>query len=333
MDAVMGLHLPDKWLWDFWLAKDRGDYHIFFLQAPRALGDERQRHWHVSIGHAVSQNLRDWEVLPDALHPSEPNAWDDYTTWTGSVIRNGSGWRLFYTGTSRRENGLIQRIGLASSTDLVHWEKHPHNPLVAADSRWYELLDLNMWHDQAWRDPWVFRHPKRGTFHAFITARRSQGDAMRRGVIGHAHSKDLIEWEVLPPIAEPGDFGQMEVPQLVSIGGLYYLLFSTRADDHSDHRKERTGRAAVTGTHYLVAKDPLGPFHFTTDEFLVGTREARFYSGKLVEGPQGNWFFLAFRNFDAHGNFVGDLTDPLPITVDDAGSLAVDWGAKRPSRS
>ena len=66
----MTLRLPDKWVWDFWLAQDGPDYHIFYLQAPRSLSDPDLRHWNVSVGHAVSQNLRDWGILPDALRPS-----------------------------------------------------------------------------------------------------------------------------------------------------------------------------------------------------------------------------------------------------------------------
>ena len=48
--------------------------------------------------------------------PAEAPAWDDYTTWTGSVVQGDDGlWHLFYTGTSRSEDGLKQRIGHATS--------------------------------------------------------------------------------------------------------------------------------------------------------------------------------------------------------------------------
>lgn len=320
----MALRLPDRWLWDFWLARDGADYHIFYLQAPRALEIEELRHWNVSIGHAVSQDLRSWRALPGALHPGPAGAWDDYTTWTGSVIRHDRLWYLFYTGTCHDEDGLVQRIGLATSSDLIGWEKHPANPLITADPQWYELLDLDLWHDQAWRDPCVFQHPERGDFHAFITARRNEGPTGGRGVIAHARSDDLINWEVLPPVTQPGQFGQMEVPQLVGLEGRYYLLFSAQASVHSTQRQARTGLAPVMGTHYLVGDDPLGPFSFTTDEFLVGDAIGSLYSGKLVQGPDDQWYCLAFRNFAADGTFLGDLIDPLPVLVDARGNLSVE---------
>jgi beta-fructofuranosidase len=319
----MALRLPDKWLWDFWLAQDGPDYHLFYLQAPRSLGDPELRHWHVSVGHAVSQDLRTWQILPDALQPGSPGNWDDYTTWTGSVLRHEALWYLFYTGTNRAEEGLIQRIGLATSTDLIHWDRYPENPLLVADPRWYELLDPNLWHDQAWRDPWVFRSPDTGDFHALLTARVNYGPADGRGVIAHARSDDLVHWEVMPPVTEPGDFGHMEVPQWVAIRGRYYLLFSSTAHAHAAARRQRTGLEPVTGTHYLVGENPLGPFRYTTHEFLVGDPDETLYAGKLVPAPDGGWIFMAWRLLAPDGTFVGELSDPLPVTVDDAGNLSV----------
>jgi beta-fructofuranosidase len=218
----------------------------------------------------------------------------------------------------------VQRIGLATSTDLVHWTKHPANPLIVADPRRYELLDLDLWHDQAWRDPWVFRHPEDGDFHAFITARVNQGPPEGRGVIAHARSDDLIHWEVLPPVTEPGDFGHMEVPQLVEIESRHYLLFCAQASVHSARWRRGTGVQPLTGIHYMVADDPLGPFRLSTDQFLAGGVVGSLYAGKLVLNPQNEWVMLAARMLAPDGAFVGTLSDPLPITLDRAGELSLE---------
>lgn len=320
----MPLRLDDKWVWDFWFAQDGADYHIFYLQADRSLGREVFRHFNPSVGHAVSQDLRNWQVLPDAIAPStQAGRWDDYTTWTGSVIQHEGLWYMLYTGSCRKERAWIQRVGLATSRDLLHWDKHGTTPLFEADPQWYEKLDLSLWHDEAWRDPFVFQHPHTGRFHAYITGRVNHGPPDGRGVIAHATSDDLLHWEVQPPVTDPGEFGQMEVPQLVQIGALYYLIFSTNAVHYSQQRRQRPGMRFVNGTHYLVADDPLGPFRYLDKtSFFVGDDEGTLYSGKLIQEPGGQWVFLAFRNFE-NGSFIGDIIDPIPVRVDAEGRLSL----------
>ena len=322
----MTLKLSTHWVWDFWFARDGADYHLFYLKAPRALGDPELRHWNVCIGHSVSQDLIDWHTLPDAIQPAaqDSDAWDNYTTWTGCVVQHEDLWYLFYTGTCRAEKGLIQRIGLATSPDLIRWEKHPANPLIEADPRWYEQLDRQLWHDQAWRDPWVFQHE--GIFHALITGRANDGPRDQRGVIAHARSTDLIRWEVLPPLAQPGAFGQMEVPQLVAIEDGYYLIFSCDAEHVSRGHQERFG--ARTGTYYLYADSPLGPYRPLSDQLLLGDEAGRFYSGKLVQGPDRQWYLMAFKNLSPNGDFIGELSDPMPVQITRNGRLIAPQTAR-----
>ena len=156
------LHLDDRWIWDFWLIDDGPDHHVFYLQAPRSLGDPERRHRHATIGHAVSTDLATWTVLPDALGPGEAGAWDDNAPWTGSIIRAADRWHLCYTGTSSADGGLIQRIGIAVSDDLIQWERPVDHPVIDADHRWYERFGDSDWFDEAWRDPWLTTDPRSG---------------------------------------------------------------------------------------------------------------------------------------------------------------------------
>src|SRR6266550_2810843 len=175
LSRAMTLRLRDNWLWDFWHVWHGEDCHLFYLQAPRSLSSEELRHHHATIGHAISRDLKNWTVIDDALHPGADGEWDDLATWTGSVIGHKGRWFMLYSGVNRSEGGLVQRIGLATSVDLYRWEKHPANPILEADPRWYEVLDLTTWYEQAWRDPWLFRDESDGSFHAFITARSRSG--------------------------------------------------------------------------------------------------------------------------------------------------------------
>jgi beta-fructofuranosidase len=318
----VALRIADRWIWDFWLVEDGRNYHVFFLQAPRSLGDSDLRHWNVSIGHAVSADLRSWEVLTDALAPGRAGEWDDYTTWTGSIIRHNDVWHMFYTGGTRHENGLIQRIGLATSRDLVTWTKHPGNPLLVLDPRWYEPLDLTSWHDQAWRDPWLLQDPRTSEWHAFVTARSASGVPDGRGVIGRARSVDLMKWEVLPPLTQPGDFGHLEVPQVVAANGTYYLLFSVPAADYSARRRAAGIGRPVTGTHYAILTDVFGSAP-SRNGHGFGTPLSPLYGGKLVSDPHGGWCFLGWIERDGSGAFAGEISDPIPVEFGPSGALVL----------
>jgi beta-fructofuranosidase len=303
------LRLQDRWVWDLWLAERDDEYHLFYLQAPKALGDEKLRHAHATIGHAVSRDLISWSVLPDALGPGSAGAWDDLATWTGSVIADRGTWYMLYTGVSRAESGLVQRVGLATSPDLLTWTKHPANPVISADPRWYELLDHAAWREQAWRDPWVLRDESGDGFHALITARAARGPADGRGVIGHAWSADLISWDVRPPLTDAGDFGHLEVPQVERIGDGFTLVFSIAADDVSERRHRR--QPSPTGTYVCVGESLLGPFDMA-GAHPVGA--PYLYSGRLVCRRDGSWALLGAVNRDASGAFVGEIANPIPCT-------------------
>lgn len=309
------LELPDSWTWDFWLADTGEEYHLFFLRASRALLDPDRRHLRATVGHAVSVDLVNWRLLPDALVASDAGAWDDLATWTGSVVQADDGrWRMFYTGLSRGEKGLVQRVGCAVSDDLITWRREPDQPIAEADSRWYERLDLNSWTDEAWRDPWVYPDPQGDGWHMLITARANTGAADDRGVIGHARSKDLKNWTVQPPLSTPGaGFGQLEVPQVEVIDGRPILIFSCLGSELAHGNSETEG-----GVWVAPAESLRGPFDIAASQRLT---DESLYAGRIIRDRQDNWVLLAFRHSDANGNFRGGLADPMPLRLGADGSL------------
>jgi beta-fructofuranosidase len=321
----MTLRLPEHWMWDFWFARDGPDVHVFYLHAPRSLGDPELRHHNATIGHAVSRDLRTWRVLPTALTPGAPGEFDDLATWTGSVVRHDGRWHLFYTGIARAEDGAAQRVGLATSDDLLSWKKQ--GVVLEADARWYEKL-VSGSSEEAWRDPWVEWDEDSRRFHMLLTASANEGPLDARGVIGHARSRDLRSWEVGPPLSQPGEFSQLEVPQLVHLGGAWRILFSAMQQDHSEGRLARAGVVPECGTHYLTSEAKFGRYALDRDDFLVGDPRGRHYAGRLLHHG-GKWHFFAWRMHDDRGGFVGELSDPMRVSVGSDGSLSVDVPSPR----
>jgi beta-fructofuranosidase len=311
----MSLRLADRWIWDSWYVKDGDTYHAFYLCASRGLGDPNRRHRSPAVGHAISKDLKNWTVVADALAPSESPAFDSWTTWTGSVIKDDAGlWWMFYTGSSREDEGLIQRIGAATSKDLTTWTKLSDQSggkaLVEADGQWYELYDGKSWGDQAWRDPWVFRYPGQSTWQMLITARSKNGQPQTRGVIGHATSENLVDWKVQPPLSEPDQgFGQYEVFQYEIVNGVPILIFCAAHDTNSAETNEKYG--TLTTTYSVVVSEKIENVNFESARPVPG---AEVYAARLIQGPAGDWFLMGFIN-EVDGKFVGELTDPIPVAA------------------
>jgi len=307
----MALRLEDKWIWDSWYAFDGQRYHAFYLHASRALGDPVRRHRHPIIGHAISDDLTNWTVVRDALIVSDSPAFDSWTTWTGSVIQDDDGlWWMFYTGTSREDGGDVQTVGAATSTDLMEWTKLSSEPMVSADARWYEKLDKSIWHDEAWRDPWVFRFDNDpSTWHMLVTARSNHGDPATRGVLGHATSADLKHWDVQPPLSTPGQgFGQLEVFQFDVVDGVPVLVFCCGWRELSAERRAEFGERDAT--YSIAVNQDLTGIDFNRAKAFD---DPMVYAARIIKGRDG-WYLIGFVN-EVDGEFVGELSDPVPVTA------------------
>jgi beta-fructofuranosidase len=308
------LRLPDHWVWDSWYVHDGSRYHAFFLRASRALLDPERRHHRASIGHAVSTDLREWTVWPDALVHSDGPAWDDLATWTGSVVRGPDrSWHLFYTGASRAEQGRVQRIGQAVSSDLLTWHRSDHS-VLEADARWYEVVDDDGAAEVSWRDPWVLPDPDGDGWHMLITARVPDGDRLGRGVIGHARSDDLMSWTVGPPLTEPAGFRWLEVPQVADVDGQSLLVFSCVPADLAERRRAGDAAGAVRAA---PGDGVLGPFDLDAARSFP---DPTLYAGRVIGDVAGGWSLMGFRNVDG-GRFCGELTDPVSVRYDPINGL------------
>lgn len=305
----MSFTLNTHWVWDFWLADDGSRFHLYYLHAPKSLGDQNLRHRNATVGHATSLDLTSWVDHGVVLEPGEEGDFDETATWTGSVLRGPDGvWRMFYTGSrflSSDSNANVETVGVATSTDLHTWTKAP-GPVVRADGRWYETLDDATWPEEAWRDPWVYADPDGYGWHMVLTARANSGDLRDRGVVAHATSTDLETWHVQPPLSDVGaGFTHLEVPQVVTIGSRTLLLFSCDSPALAGARAGGTG-----GIWAVEAASPTGPFD-TAASVLVA--DERLYSGRIIRDRADRPVLLAFENSTVEGDFVGTLSDPIPV--------------------
>lgn len=313
-------YLPtDHLLWDFWFAppQEGKPVHVFYLRAPSSIEDPEDRHYQAEVGHASSVDLLAWVDQGVAFRPSEGPSWDDKAIWTGSITRHDDVWHFFYTALTHADHE--QRIGLATSTDLVHWERHPKNPLVVADPSWCESAANSPDGHVAFRDPWVMRDPDGDGWLMYITTRVNVGLDDGRGVIALATSDDLVEWELHGPVTEAGSFAELEVPQYVELESHRFLLFCSAKP--SQQRLNEPDVAPWAGTHYLTAPSAKGPWHLAPDPPMAADTERSWYAGRLLQ-HNDTWQFFAWSNV-RDGAFGGGLSAPMPVEIGTDGTLRV----------
>jgi len=226
-----------------------GTLHLFHLVLPN----------HSLIAHAISTDGFHWEPADPALHTGANGRFDDDMLWTMQVVKHPERplFLMFYTGCSRREHGQIQRIGLATSTDLMHWTRHSGDPILEAAPPHYNAA-LDRVGFVSFRDPHVFLDDN-GGWHMVFTARTAQGDRFLSGCVGHATSKDGFEWKLEAPLFAPGEWEDMEVPCVIRGPKGWALFFNdfTRATTHCRLAENLNGP-----WHRPRISQPLPPHHF-----------------------------------------------------------------------
>ena len=130
-----------------------------------------------------------------------------------------------------------------------------------------EASDLHLMH-AAWRDPCIIRIGE--WYHGFLCARSPKWSADDTGaLVAHVRSRDLEQWEHLPPLAHVGDRVQFaEVPDVFRMGDWWYLLFL----DHGwgGTRINSTSRSDMAGTFYLKSPSLEGPYEWPDEPLLIG---------------------------------------------------------------
>lgn len=317
------LSLKDHYVWDSWYLKVGDLWHCWYLKAPKSIGDPGLRHVNVKQGHAVSRDLITWTDHSTSLEPSEGPAWDDYTTWTGSVLEGEDGlYHYFYTGTTRAEDGMVQRIGHATGTDLLTWERVGDGfclDLEGPNAALYETDWQGRWHDRAMRDPWVMKDPDGPGWLMYFTGRAAGiEEPNAAGCIGFATSPDLYDWTLQPPVFI-GGWGQMEVPQVFEVDGTWYCLFCMNGDHQSAADRARNGPSG-RGNHYLIGESPRGPWRIP-DGPPLDVKDER-YAARIVD--EGGLRIMGFKDGEVRGHFGGYIMDPAPVYRRPDGTLTLE---------
>jgi beta-fructofuranosidase len=268
----------------------KGVYHLFHLIVPN----------HDYIAHAVSRDCISWRRVNNALFVGHPGEWDDDMLWTMHVCEVVGKFEMYYTGLQRKDRGVISRIGLAESDNLIDWEKNRKYIFpIEPKGIFYETASTNSRTWLSFRDP--FRFEYKGDVFLLVAARTITGPVSRRGCIGIVKiTNDVVE--LMPPLLHPGVYNDIGCPCVFELNGWFYLLGSIRED---------------VKVRYWFAPDFLGEYHsFHADVILPQGN----YAARVVQDEE---HLLVYNFFYVYGKIdsLRVLPPPKQLDADKRGRL------------
>jgi predicted GH43/DUF377 family glycosyl hydrolase len=137
------------------------------------------------IGLARSNGSRIWRKEPKPVLDRGPySSWDEIAVADPYVIRIEPYFYLYYLGQDRARQ---QRLGVARSTDGLHWQKLRSNPIL-------ELGETGAFDEAGLGEPSVWE--SNGFYWMLYTGR----DLSENRRLGLARSTDGVQWVKLPAV-------------------------------------------------------------------------------------------------------------------------------------
>lgn len=284
------LQHPDRHVWDFWYYFDpeSGIFHLFYLNADRALVGEEQHHFSAQVGYATTKDFLTIDWVDDRVLGADPDGWDNTAIWSGDIIKINGGFLMFYTSRNQgTDDGMTQNIGVAFTHHLDTFDRWFRIPNIRIQPQSpYELRhvpkDTTI---HAWRDPFLFCHQSQ--IYMLLSAKDPTKPLGKKGAVAllKAKNNSFDQWEYLPPISQPGYYAEMEVPQLYKSGDLYALLYSSWAKNDFAPLTQQSG-----GLHGFLSSSP---FNFPTLNPQVYLPEvANLYACRVI--PELNGEIVGF---------------------------------------
>ncbi|WP_338721265.1 hypothetical protein [Devosia sp. XK-2] len=216
-----------------------GTYSVFYLQ------NQGRHPWWM----AQTSDLRSWSTPVEVVPVGEAGT-SDYWTGSGSVVADpDGGYRLYYTGHNPEARPKEVTMEARAETLVGPWTKVPQATFAGLPS--YDEWDF--------RDPFVFWNAEVEAWWMLMTTRHDGSAA-----IGLYTSPDLGAWTAAAPLYAEESPLNLEVPDLFTEGGDWFLIYSDQ-------------REASRQVRYLNAVDSTGPYAYGPYDALDGRG---FYAGK-----------------------------------------------------
>lgn len=283
------------------LAKGPMNIDIIAVGQPTVLFEnDTIKMWYIGAGndmkgricYAYSTDGIIWNISDSAvINVGGPGEWDRGWLDTPEIVRDPSGYKMYYYGDTLRQNAAINSaIGMAFSSDGIHWTKYSWNPVFTKgntgdwDGSWVESPaiiyddsgnEYKMWYNGIDTTTWKLQ-------------------------IGLATSPDGINWTRYPgnPVLTTSPWGQYDdiwlgTPAVLKENGVYKMLYSSTSTvsyDTVTHKFDTIGICYASSSDGINwTKDPGNPlFNNFTPPYDSLTESGGPWACDLVFDPNDN---------------------------------------------
>lgn len=282
-----------------------GWLHLFYQHNP--YGDD----WgHMHWGHARSRDLVHWEHLPIALWPSLDQG--EEHVFSGCAWHSAQGEPLLLYTSVKSGTGDVrppneQWAARPIDGDLLAWEKHPANPILALETHGGPPFERD------WRDPFIFSEAGR----TFLVL-GGEYDDVAGVALYEADDGTLTRWSYRRLLyQEPRKQGRfLECPNFVKL---------PRASTGVEDQNWQIGDWVLLISPYGPIETIIGSFDVNTLSFTPQQRGVldagcsdvpNYYASNIVFDEQGRCLLLAWvRGFAAGYGWNGCLALPRILSI------------------
>jgi len=244
-----------------------GEQYLAYYAGRREPPEDGDSEWR--IGLATSLDGAHWTRHPDnpVLDVGEPGSWDDLSVAFPAVHHDGDTYHLWYNA-----RGETLALGYAASSDGIHWERHPDNPVLTGGD------------EGAW-DHGAIGHPAiavaDGIFHLYYMAPRPDPR------LGLATSTDGVTWTKHPDnpvftgLEGSWDAGGIKGTGVTAYEDRFELFYSAREEGAEEPARYQVGHA---WSHDGVQ------FQRTLDGPLLSPGPEGAWDDHAIMTPDGHWF-------------------------------------------
>jgi hypothetical protein len=261
---------------EFAFIRSNGLFHIFYMRDNLLLPQDSTER---ELGHAVSTDLVHWTHLSPVMQV-RPGKWDNGHIWAPHVVEQDGIYYMWYVGVTTVPFAWTwyQRVGVATSTDLMNWTRYDQ-PVYGGNWVSWAFADSSTFDGAQFRDPYVMPDPANPGkwLMYFVTEPAGARGQLLVGIARNAGG--LTPWHDLgSPIwsTDAAHFwGWVESPNVFQHGSLWYLFVTTNSGHVLGFRTATSPTADSTQwlvkyrLYDMVGQDPASDTWFGVEHLNV----------------------------------------------------------------